>query len=120
MDQELLEYLQGEFGKIDKRLDATDRRIDEVRDDLRGEIRREIRQTHVLIEQARDEIRTVAEGVVTNGERIDRLREESRRERHEIRDELLGHLRSSHQSLDRRVSRLEEIVSDSPRRMPRL
>ncbi len=107
-----------------------------IRDELRGEIctvaegvekngrqieenRSEIRQSHVLIEDLRGELHTVAEGVTNNSERIDRLREESSQERKENRNELLGHIRSSYQSLDRRVSQLEE-VSEGPRRMPRL
>jgi len=131
---ELRDYLETEFAKMGQQLlDAMDLRLNELRAEARGDIRglrgemnelREesrdgIRQTHVLIEQARDEIRTVAEGVASNTERIERLREEGHRERQEIRNELLSHLRSSHQGLDRRVSRLEEIVADS-RRMPRL
>ncbi len=109
MDQELREYLQVEFAKVNQR-------IEEVRDELRGESR----QTQVLVEHARDETRAVAEGVVANTERIEQLRKESHRERQEIRNELLGHIRSSYQNLDRRVTLLEERASDSPRRMPRL
>ena len=115
MDAELKEYLSGEFEQISGEFEQIKRRVDAVEARLSDEIHK----TRVLLEDARDEVRVVAEGVVNNGERIDRLAADSQRERKDIRDELLGHLRTTHQGFDRRVTRLEDKETPSGVSFPR-
>src|SRR5216117_4041576 len=52
MDQELVQYLDERFGRIEQRLDAHDERFDEVK-----------RHTGVLVEGLRHELQLVAEGL---------------------------------------------------------
>ena len=53
MEQELVQYLDERFGRIEQRLDSHDERFDEVK-----------RHTGVLVEGLRHELQLVAEGVV--------------------------------------------------------
>ena len=55
MDQELVQYLDERFGRIEQRLDVHDERFDEVK-----------RHTGVLVEGLRHELHLVAEGLVTH------------------------------------------------------
>jgi hypothetical protein len=57
MDQQLVQYLDERFGRIEQRLDGHDRRFDEVNE--------KIRHNGVLIEDLRCQIRLVAEGFAT-------------------------------------------------------
>lgn len=96
------------FEAIDQRFDATDRRfdvrLDETRDTLRGEIATLRRESGVIAEGLRGEIRLVAEGVVTVDVKLDRFRGEVARGLEDLRADL----RRVHGDLDRRVRRLEE------------
>jgi hypothetical protein len=55
MDQELIQYLDERFGRVENRLDAHDQRFDEVK-----------RHTGVLVEGLRHELQLVAEGLLTH------------------------------------------------------
>ena len=57
MDQELVQYLDERFGRIEQRLDGHDGRFNEVNE--------RIRHTGVLIEDLRYQVRLVAEGFAT-------------------------------------------------------
>jgi chromosome segregation ATPase len=135
---ERLDQMDARLDKMDHRMDQMDHRMDDLHTEIlvtQGSVQKlderleqtqgsvtsldeRLQQTQVLVESLRDDVRSVAEGVVTNRERMDRLHQESHQQRREHRDELLSHLRTSHQSLDRRVSRLEDVISS--RSHPRL
>ena len=70
----------------------------------------------VVAEDIRRDVRTVAESVVTNTERIDAFRAETRREFADVR----SMIKFSHADLDRRLSTLEETVSDLKARVDRI
>ncbi len=54
MDQELVQYLDERFGRVEQRLDAHDQRFDEVK-----------RHTGVLVEGLRHEVQLLAESFAT-------------------------------------------------------
>jgi hypothetical protein len=63
MDQELVQYLDERFGRIEQRLDLHDRRFDEVNARLDDRIEEVKRHSGVLVEGLRHEIHLVAEGL---------------------------------------------------------
>ena len=105
MDQELISYL-------DKRFDETTQRIEAVR----GEVRTEIRQLGVTVEALRTQIQTVADGVVTVDEKLERFRQEVREEF----DEVKSMIKFSYAELDRRINQLETRARDIEARVGRL
>jgi hypothetical protein len=131
MDQELISYL-------DKRFDETAQRIEAVRGELRteireqvgavreelrsdiatvrGEVRTEIRQLGVTVEALRTQIQTVAEGVVTVDEKLERFRQENSAEH----DEIKSMIKFSYAELDRRIIQLEASTRNLEARVGRL
>ena len=100
---------------------------DELRLSLQSEIRQVAqelgdkvddsrREFGVITEGLRSEIQQVAEGVILNGERIDRLQAETAREFAEMR----SMYRLSHGDLDRRVRTLEDSSESHETRLKRL
>ena len=81
MDQELIAYLDARFEKVDAA----------------------IRQTHVLIEGVRGEVRIVAEGVMGADEKLQFFRAEVKQEF----DDTRSLMRSAYAQVDRRVHALE-------------
>lgn len=77
--QELVEFLAKRFTAIDQRFDAIDQRLDTMDrrfEALEGRLEAlEARTTRIEVglEALRHEVRLVAEGVVTNGHRLDRV-----------------------------------------------
>ena len=81
-----LDRVDGRLDGIDGRLDRMDERLDEGNqgtaevsqrvDSLEERLFREIRQLGVMTEDLRGQIQLVAEGVVVNGQAIERLRVE--------------------------------------------
>ena len=81
-----LDGIDGRLDRIDGRLDRVDERLDEGNqatakvsqrvDSLEERLFREIRQLGVMTEDLRGQIQLVAEGVVVNGQAIERLRVE--------------------------------------------
>lgn len=98
------------FERIDQRFDEADQRFERIdhrfdKADLRfGSIDEQFRATHVLIEDLHSKVQTVAEGVVSMNDKLDRHREETSAQISEV----LSLLRLSHSGLDSRVTRLEE------------
>lgn len=94
MDQELLQYLDERFNRVERRLDEHDQRFDEVK-----------RHTGVLVEGLRHELHLVAEGLITHinvRHAEDRAYVDQRfRETHTL-------IRSSYDELRQRVERLEQ------------
>ena len=105
MDQELISYL-------DKRFDGTTQRIEAVR----GEVRTEIRQLGVTVEALRTQIQTVADGVVTVDEKLERFRQEVREEF----DEVKSMIKFSYAELDRRIGQVEGRTRNLEARVERL
>src|SRR5438105_313481 len=69
MDQELVQYLDERFGRIEQRLDNHDQRftrIDQQLDDHSDRFDEVKRHTWVLVEGLRHELQLVAEGLVTH------------------------------------------------------
>jgi len=69
MDQELVQYLDERFGRIEQRLDNQDQRfgrIDQRLGDYNDRFDEVKRHTGVLIEGLRHELQLVAEGLVTH------------------------------------------------------
>jgi chromosome segregation ATPase len=122
MDQELIAYLDTRFSAIDKcfeaidrRFDAMDRRLDamdkrfDAMDDRMNRLEGEIRLNGVQIEDLRDQIRLVAEGVASVDQKLDAFRVEVAKEFDEVR----AMNRASYERLDRRVTNLERRAQAS-------
>lgn len=139
MDQELISYLDRRFEETTRRIsEETARQIGTVREDLRteireqvgtvrgelrsdiaaarGEVRTEIRQLGVTVEALRTQIQTVAEGVATVDEKLERFRQEVSEEF----DEVKSMIKFSYAELDRRINQLETRTRDIEARVGRL
>ena len=88
MDQELVTYLDQRFEGIDRRFEGIDRRfegIDRRFEEASERFDDQLRETRVLIEGLDAKIGTVAEGVLSNGEALHRLRSELDRQFEEVK-----------------------------------
>jgi thymidylate synthase len=114
MDQELVQYLDERFGRIEQRLDGHDRRFDEVNDRIE-EVKR---HSGVLVEGLRHELHLVAEGLtmhiqvqhVQEREYHDRQHQETRALLRSFYDELRqrdDQLGQQQDQLHQRVENLE-------------
>lgn len=74
------------------------------------------RHFDVVAERLESKIDTIAEGVMTANERIDRLDGEM----HDEFDDVRSMIKFSHHELDRRLRTLEDTVSDLQTRVERL
>lgn len=93
MDQELISYL-------DKRFDAVEKRLEKVEKDTS--------ETRILVEDLRDEVQLVAEGLVG-------VTESFKAHRAEVSEEIKGvrvFVQQSYSDLDRRVRVLEGNETD--------
>jgi archaellum component FlaC len=70
--QELAEFIAVRFNRMDQRFDQVETRLDGVEVRLEG-VETRLTKVEVNVERLKDEIRIVAEAVVMNGERIERL-----------------------------------------------
>ena len=95
MEQELIQYLDERFGRIEQRLDGHDRRFDDVNE--------RIRHNGVLIEGLRDQVHLLAEGLATHIE-AENVRHQAIQEQFRETRALL-HL--SYEQLHQRVENLE-------------
>ena len=77
---ELVDFLGRKFDRIDERFDQVDERF--------GGLTGEIRGVRMLVEENASAIRKVAEGVTTNGERLDRFQAEVRQDFADVRQEM--------------------------------
>jgi chromosome segregation ATPase len=108
MDQRL-DRVDQRLGGMDQRLDRVDQRLDRVDQRLEGMDQRfdtletDVRKTWVSIEDVRDQVRLVAEGVANNNEQLSLHRVEVARRFDEL--ETLTH--NAYAVLDERVRRLE-------------
>jgi hypothetical protein len=107
MDQELLQYLDDRFGRVEQRLDAHDQRFEELK-----------RHTGVLVEGLRHEIQQVAEGLLVHIEvrhreergYFDRKFEDMSalfRSSHDYLQQKQDQLRQSQDRIQQRVENLE-------------
>ena len=100
MDQELVQYLDERFGRIEQRLVAHDQRFDEVK-----------RHTGVLVEGLRHELQLVAEGFAMHIQvQQGQEREYHDRQHHETRvlmQSFYNELRQQNEQLRQRVENLE-------------
>jgi len=93
MDQELVQYLDERFGRVEQRLDAHDQRFEEVK-----------RHTGVLVEGLRHELQLVAESLAMHIQ-VQHVQE---REYHEQQhQETRALIRSFYDQLRQRVENLE-------------
>lgn len=98
--------------------------LEAKQEDLRLSLQSEIRQSAeesrrefgILAEGLRSEIQQVAEGVIMNGERIDRFQAETAREFADVR----SMFRFSHAELERRLRTLEDSSESHETRLQRL
>jgi uncharacterized protein YceH (UPF0502 family) len=74
------------------------------------------RHFEVVAERLEAKIDTVAEGVISANERVDRLASDMTNEFNDVR----SMIKFSHHELDRRVRALEEVVSQLQMRLERL
>jgi hypothetical protein len=106
MDQELIAYLDARFGE-------TTEQIQNLRGELEGfreetgqrfdRVETEIRHTQVLVEEARGEVRLVAEAYVGMDERLSAFRKEVTEELEDVKKII----RPVYSTLDQRVRNLE-------------
>lgn len=90
--------------------------IRQVAQELGAKVDDSRREFGVVAEGLRSEIQQVAEGVIMNGERIDRLQAETAREFAETR----SMIRFSHAELERRLRTLEDSSESHESRLRRL
>jgi len=100
MDQELVQYLDERFGRIEQRLDGHDRRFDEVNDRIE-EVKR---HSGVLVEGLRHELHLVAEGLTMHIQ-VQHVQEREYHDRQHQETRALLHL--SYEQLHQRVENLE-------------
>ena len=100
MDQELVQYLDERFGRIEQRLDGHDRRFDEVNDRIE-EVKR---HSGVLVEGLRHELHLVAEGLTMHIQ-VQHVQEREYHDRQHQETRALLHL--SYEQLLQRVENLE-------------
>jgi hypothetical protein len=93
MDQELVQYLDERFGRVEQRLDLHDQRFDEVK-----------RHTGVLVEGLRHELHLVAEGLAMHIQ-VQHVQEREYHDRQHQETRALIHL--SYDQLHQRVENLE-------------
>jgi galactokinase len=89
---------------------------DKLADLIKKENEQPRRHFDVVAESLRTDISKVAEGVLATNERLDRHAEEMRKEFVEVR----SMIKFSYSELDRRVSHLEDTVSDLSARVQRI
>ena len=121
MDQELVQYLDERFGRIEQRLDGHDRRFDSIdqRFDrverrLDGHVQRfdEVkRHTGVLVEGLRSQVQLVAEGLLTH---IDVRHAEDRAYVDQRFQETNALVRLSLESTEHLRQRVENLERKSP------
>ena len=92
MDQELIAYL-------DKRFGENAQQIQGLREEMVQRMDESIRHTQILIEGARGEIRAVAEGVVSQNEKLEAFKKEVKQEFNDTRQLI----RPVYSELDQRV-----------------
>ena len=77
--QELVEFLARKFDAMDRRFDAIEARLTSLEERVTSleermtSLEERMSRNEVLLEQYADDLRAVAEGVTTNGRRIDRV-----------------------------------------------
>jgi archaellum component FlaC len=104
-----LDKVDQRLGGVDQRLDKVDQRLGGVDQRLGGVDQRlesletDVRRAYVAVEDLRDDLRLVAEGVTNVNERLDR-NEENASQRFQDIESLI---QQSHQDLDIRVRKLE-------------
>jgi DNA repair exonuclease SbcCD ATPase subunit len=113
MDQDLLNYLEQRFSAIDRRFNEVDQRFRETGQQIQAfqeettqrfeRLETEVRAAWISIEDLRDQVKLVAEGVANNNERLDRHAEATSRRF----DDLESLLHQSYEDLDSRVRKLE-------------
>jgi len=100
MDQELVQYLDERFGRIEQRLDAHDERFDEVK-----------RHTGVLVEGLRHELQLLAEGLAMHIQvqhvQEREYHEQQHRETRALIRSFYDELRQQNEQLRQRVDNLE-------------
>lgn len=109
MDQELIAFFERKFDEAREQqradLEAFRQEVStsfgQVDKRFKG-LEEDVRQSHVLIEDVRGEVRLVAEGVANVDEKLERFREDQTKEHAETR----ALLKASYSDLDQRVTRL--------------
>lgn len=116
MDQELIAYLDRRFGENALQIQGIRDEVQDFRGEFEGfredtsqrfeRVDEAIRQTRVLIEGTRDEIRLVAEAVVGNNEGLEAFRKEV----DQGFDDMGKLIRPVYSALDQRVRNLEVYI----------
>lgn len=103
----MMEGIRSELGTLRQEMTSRFEQMDEAIRQNREAIQEnkdEIRYTRIMVEGLRSDLQGVAEGVLSNTQRIDTLREEMKQEVGEVRKTL----DLSHKDLSQRVSSLEK------------
>ena len=120
MSDDLSAKILEELAALRRSTESLEAKQEDLRLSLQSEIRQSAQESRrefgVLAESLRSEIQQVAEGVIMNGERIDRFQAESAREFAEVR----SMFRFSHAELERRLHTLEGTSESHETRLQRL
>lgn len=69
--RELVDFLGRKFGRIDQRFEQVDQRFEQI-DQRFEQMDKRVGRVEVSVESLRHDVQVVAEGVVMNGQRLDR------------------------------------------------
>jgi chaperonin cofactor prefoldin len=113
VEPELVAYLDRRFDAVERRFAEMDRRLDELRAELRAEMRVGDAETRrhfdVVAEDLKSRIQLVAEGVLLVDEKLERFRAEVH-ERFEAVDRRFEAVDRRFEAIDQRFMRLEARV----------
>ena len=109
MDPELVAYLDRRFDAVDCRFAEMDRRLDELRAEMRVGDAETRRHFDVVAEDLKSRIQLVAEGVLLVDEKLERFRAEVH-ERFEAVDRRFEAVDRRFEAIDQRFMRLETRV----------
>ena len=120
---ELKEVVERGFARSEERFDAVDARLeahDKRFDTLQASVADLHRHLDVAVEAITAQVQTVAEGVSTLAQTVERHHAEAQRQRAEDRAEITSLVRLSFSQLDQRLTTLEGTVGDLSGRVERL
>ena len=120
MSDDLSAKILEELAALRRSTEGLEAKQEDLRLSLLAEVRQSAEESRrefgILAEGLRSEIQQVAEGVIMNGERIDRFQAETAREFADVR----SMFRFSHAELERRLRTLEDSSESHETRLQRL
>ena len=115
-----------EKGMADLRTEVSTLRTDtekgmaELRSEMKDMENRVLHQFHITAEALRDDIKLVAEGVMTLNEKVEREMSQFRKEMAYSHEELKAMIKFSYSELDRRITTLEHDLENLKRRVEKI